>query len=38
VFDESGALKDAAVVEQLRQFLAGYVGYVRRRGCETRAV
>lgn len=30
VFDESGALKDAAVTEQLRQFLAGFVGFVRR--------
>ena len=30
VFDESGALKDAAVLEQLRQFLAGYVSFVRR--------
>ncbi|HYX74090.1 MAG TPA: NADPH-dependent FMN reductase [Steroidobacteraceae bacterium] len=30
VFDESGALKDAAVAEQLRQFLAGFVGFVRR--------
>jgi NAD(P)H-dependent FMN reductase len=30
VFDESGALKDPAVAEQLRQFLAGFVGFVRR--------
>jgi len=30
VFDESGTLKDAAVLEQLRQFLAGFVGFVRR--------
>ena len=30
VFDESGALKDAAIAEQLRQFLAGYVAFVRR--------
>jgi NAD(P)H-dependent FMN reductase len=30
VFDESGALQDAAVAEQLRQFLAGYVSFVRR--------
>jgi len=30
VFDESGTLKDAAVVEQLRQFLAGFVAFVRR--------
>jgi chromate reductase, NAD(P)H dehydrogenase (quinone) len=29
VFDESGALKDAAVEEQLRQFLAGYVSFIR---------
>jgi len=33
VFDEAGALKDATVEEQLKQFLAGYVGFVRpRRG------
>jgi len=32
VFDESGALKDAAVAEQLRQFLAGFVSFVRRPG------
>jgi chromate reductase, NAD(P)H dehydrogenase (quinone) len=32
VFDESGALKDAVVEEQLRQFLAGYVSFVRRSG------
>ena len=37
VFDESGVLRDAAVVEQLRQFLAGYVSYVRRHGGETHA-
>jgi NAD(P)H-dependent FMN reductase len=30
VFDETGALKDAAIEEQLRQFLAGYVSFVRR--------
>ena len=30
VFDESGALKDAAIEEQLRQFLAGYVAFLRR--------
>ena len=29
VFDESGALKDASVEDQLRQFLAGYVSFVR---------
>jgi NAD(P)H-dependent FMN reductase len=29
VFDESGALKDAAIAEQLRQFLAGFVAFVR---------
>jgi chromate reductase, NAD(P)H dehydrogenase (quinone) len=29
-FDEGGALKDAAVEEQLKQFLAGYVAFVRR--------
>jgi len=38
VFDESGALKDAGVVEQLRHFLAGYVDYVRQRGKEARGV
>ena len=32
VFDESGALKDPGVGEQLRQFLAGYVNFVRRPG------
>ena len=37
VFDESGTLKDAAVEEQLRQFLAGYVSFVRRHGGETPA-
>jgi NAD(P)H-dependent FMN reductase len=30
VFDESGNLKDASVEEQLKQFLAGYVAFVRR--------
>ncbi len=30
VFDEAGNLKDAGVEEQLRQFLAGYVAFVRR--------
>ena len=30
VFDESGALKDAAIEEQLKQFLAGYVAFLRR--------
>ena len=29
VFDESGTLKDATVEEQLKQFLAGYVGFLR---------
>jgi chromate reductase, NAD(P)H dehydrogenase (quinone) len=29
VFDESGALKDPLVEEQLKQFLAGYVGFLR---------
>jgi NAD(P)H-dependent FMN reductase len=37
VFDESGALKDAAVEEQLKQFLAGYVGFVRRHAADTPA-
>jgi chromate reductase len=31
VFDEAGALKDATVEEQLKQFLAGYVGFLRPR-------
>jgi NAD(P)H-dependent FMN reductase len=30
VFDESGALKDAAIEEQLKQFLVGYVTFLRR--------
>jgi chromate reductase, NAD(P)H dehydrogenase (quinone) len=30
VFDESGALKDATVEEQLKKFLAGYVAFLRR--------
>jgi chromate reductase, NAD(P)H dehydrogenase (quinone) len=30
VFDESGALKDASIEEQLKKFLEGYVSYVRR--------
>jgi chromate reductase, NAD(P)H dehydrogenase (quinone) len=30
VFDEAGALKDATVEEHLRQFLAGYVSFLRR--------
>jgi chromate reductase, NAD(P)H dehydrogenase (quinone) len=30
VFDESGILKDAAVEEQLKQFLAGFVSFLRR--------
>ena len=30
VFDEAGALKDATVEEQLKQFLAGYVSFVQR--------
>jgi chromate reductase, NAD(P)H dehydrogenase (quinone) len=30
VFDESGALTDTAVSEQLRQFLAGFVNFVQR--------
>jgi chromate reductase len=32
VFDDSGNLKDVAVEEQLKQFLAGYVSFVRRPG------
>jgi len=30
VFDEAGAFKDPALEEQLRQFLAGYVGFITR--------
>jgi NAD(P)H-dependent FMN reductase len=30
VFDEAGTLKDATVEEHLRQFLAGYVSFLRR--------
>jgi NAD(P)H-dependent FMN reductase len=30
VFDEAGNLKDPAVEEQLKQFLAGYVAFVQR--------
>ena len=30
VFDESGAIKDATIEEQLKQFLAGYVAFLRR--------
>jgi len=30
VFDEGGAFKDATVEEQLKQFLAGYVSFLRR--------
>jgi chromate reductase, NAD(P)H dehydrogenase (quinone) len=37
VFDENGMLKDPAIEEQLRQFLAGYVGFVRRQISETPA-
>jgi chromate reductase, NAD(P)H dehydrogenase (quinone) len=32
VFDEGGNLKDAGIEEPLRQFLAGYVQFVRRLG------
>lgn len=32
VFDESGAIKDPAIEEQLKQFLAGYVAFLRRPG------
>ena len=31
VFDESGNLKDATVEEQLKQFLAGYVSFLKAR-------
>jgi chromate reductase, NAD(P)H dehydrogenase (quinone) len=30
VFDDAGNLKDATIEEQLRQFLAGYVAFLRR--------
>jgi chromate reductase len=30
VFDESGTLKDPGIEEQLKQFLAGYVAFLRR--------
>ncbi|HLY51440.1 MAG TPA: NADPH-dependent FMN reductase [Steroidobacteraceae bacterium] len=30
VFDDAGNLRDASVEEQLKQFLAGYVAFVRR--------
>jgi NAD(P)H-dependent FMN reductase len=30
VFDEAGALKDATIEEQLKQFLGGYVSFVQR--------
>jgi len=29
VFDEAGVLKDAAVKEQLRQFMQGFAEFVR---------
>lgn len=35
VFDESGNLKDAGLEEQLKQFLAGYVSFVRRQSGTT---
>ncbi len=31
VFDDAGTLKDETVKEQLRQFLLGYVAFVRER-------
>lgn len=31
VFDEAGNLKDAAIEEQLKNFLAGYVAFLKRR-------
>ena len=34
VFDENGALKDASVEEQLKQFLAGYVAFLRTPGAR----
>jgi chromate reductase, NAD(P)H dehydrogenase (quinone) len=37
VFDEQGSLKEAAVEEQLRLFLAGYVSFLRRIASETPA-
>jgi chromate reductase, NAD(P)H dehydrogenase (quinone) len=32
VFDEGGNLKDSAIEEQLKQFLAGYVNFLRKPG------
>jgi chromate reductase, NAD(P)H dehydrogenase (quinone) len=32
VFDDAGNLKDPVIEEQLRQFLAGYLAFVRRAG------
>jgi chromate reductase, NAD(P)H dehydrogenase (quinone) len=32
VFDEAGNLKDAVIEEQLKQFVAGYVAFLRRPG------
>ncbi len=32
VFDEAGSLKDPGLEEQLKQFLAGYVNFLRRPG------
>jgi hypothetical protein len=29
VFDEGGTLKDAAIAEALKQFLTGYVAFLR---------
>jgi chromate reductase, NAD(P)H dehydrogenase (quinone) len=34
VFDEAGNLKDAAIEEQLRQFLAGYVNFLQRSAAQ----
>lgn len=35
VFDDAGNLRDAAIEEQLKQFLAGYVAFVRRATSNT---
>jgi chromate reductase, NAD(P)H dehydrogenase (quinone) len=37
VFDDAGNLKDAVIEEQLKQFLAGYVAFVRRTASQAPA-
>jgi len=36
-FDDAGNLKDGVIEEQLKQFLAGYVAFVRRAGAQPSA-